>query len=319
MGKIIILKGLPASGKSTWAKEVVAESGGKVKRINKDEIRAMIDAGKWSGDREKFVLQFRDNFIQSCMGRGYDVIVDDTNLHPKHVKHIEELVEKYNKSLKSELVGGSETCPPLGIYDLTKIYEVEINDSFLQVPYKECVRRDLARPNSVGEKVIRGMYIQFVLGVEKIKQDESLPHCIICDIDGNLSLFKNKNPYDRDFENDICSEPVKDVIYNYCLSHPASKIIFLSGRSDRYRDVTEKWLYEKVIDVPHSPIVEFELHMRKEGDSRNDMILKKELFEAYVQGKYCVDYILDDRKSVKQLWVSMNLFVFDTNQTDEEF
>ena len=43
--KVIYLKGLPASGKSTWAKQYVQEYGGVFKRVNKDDLRAMIDCG----------------------------------------------------------------------------------------------------------------------------------------------------------------------------------------------------------------------------------------------------------------------------------
>jgi len=53
--KVLILKGLPASGKSTYAKELVAK--GNWKRINKDDLRAMLDCSKWSKANEKFVLQ----------------------------------------------------------------------------------------------------------------------------------------------------------------------------------------------------------------------------------------------------------------------
>ena len=36
--KLIMTLGLPASGKSTWAKELVAKSGGQIKRVNKDDL-----------------------------------------------------------------------------------------------------------------------------------------------------------------------------------------------------------------------------------------------------------------------------------------
>jgi len=42
--KVIILKGLPASGKTTWAKKFVQENGGLYKRISKDDLRAMAEA-----------------------------------------------------------------------------------------------------------------------------------------------------------------------------------------------------------------------------------------------------------------------------------
>ena len=81
--KVIILKGLPASGKSTWALEQTAKHG-NYKRINKDDLRAMIDGGKWSKAREQHVLDTRDWFINLCLSRKLNVIVDDTNFAPKH-------------------------------------------------------------------------------------------------------------------------------------------------------------------------------------------------------------------------------------------
>lgn len=50
MPKLLVLKGLPASGKSTYAKELVNKGW---KRVNKDDLRAMID------DRNRVVDMWR--------------------------------------------------------------------------------------------------------------------------------------------------------------------------------------------------------------------------------------------------------------------
>lgn len=42
--------------------------------------------------------------------------------------------------------------------------------------------------------------------------------------------------------------------------------------------------------------------MRTTGDSRKDSIVKEELYQKYVAGKYNVFLVLDDRTSVCQLW-----------------
>ncbi len=88
MKKVIILKGLPASGKSTWAKQRLAAEPGAYKRINKDELRAMLDDSHWSKGNERFVLRLRDHLIVAALEDGKHVIVDDTNLHPKHEQQI---------------------------------------------------------------------------------------------------------------------------------------------------------------------------------------------------------------------------------------
>lgn len=300
---IVLCKGLPASGKDTWADEQVKKSDGKLKKINKDMLRLMIDANKWSGDREKFILKLRNLFINQCMLAGYSVIISDTNLHPKHEKYVRQVVEDWNKQ---EGIKGSKLE-----------YTVEVNDSFLQVPYGLCVKRDLARPNSVGEKVIRQMYIQYVLKVEKIQQDKNLPRAIICDLDGTLCLFGNKNPYERDFENDVVNESVKQILDMY-IHHPyacAPRILFLSGRSGKYEQTTREWISRK-IGLPNKT---WELYMRKEGDSRSDVIVKKELFDEHVRDKYHVDFVIDDRLQILDLWRSLGIFTFSVNQTNEEF
>ena len=45
MNKIYVTKGLPASGKTTWANEKVSTGEGKIININKDDLRSMLHAG----------------------------------------------------------------------------------------------------------------------------------------------------------------------------------------------------------------------------------------------------------------------------------
>lgn len=54
MSKLIITRGLPASGKSTWAKQWVLEDPEHRVRINQDDIRLML--GKyWVPKRESLL------------------------------------------------------------------------------------------------------------------------------------------------------------------------------------------------------------------------------------------------------------------------
>jgi len=104
--KVIILKGLPASGKSTWAKEFLdnnmfATKGSGWMRINKDDLRAMMHNSKWSKGNEKQILIIRDAAIRSALANGYNVIVDDTNFAPQHIETITKIAE----SFKAEVEG----------------------------------------------------------------------------------------------------------------------------------------------------------------------------------------------------------------------
>ena len=47
MQTLFFLRGIPASGKTTWAKDLVNRSNGRVKRVNRDDLRALLDEGKF--------------------------------------------------------------------------------------------------------------------------------------------------------------------------------------------------------------------------------------------------------------------------------
>ena len=60
-------------------------------RINRDSIRKMF--GKyWVLEREELCNEIEDKAIAYAMVRGFEVVIDDTNLNPKTIKHIKELV-----------------------------------------------------------------------------------------------------------------------------------------------------------------------------------------------------------------------------------
>jgi predicted kinase len=197
--KLIMTKGLPASGKTTWAKTQNAY------RINKDDLRLMINNGIWSKANEKYILLARDALIALYLRDGNKVIVDDTNLAPKH----EETLKQLAKECKADF---------------------EVQD-FTDVPLEECIKRDQKRSNYVGEKVIKQMYKQFLAPKISLPiYNAALPRAIICDLDGTLCLFGDKNPYDRDFENDKINESVRYILDG---NDQFNEIIFVSGRNDK--------------------------------------------------------------------------------------
>jgi hypothetical protein len=49
--------------------------------------------------------------------------------------------------------------------------------------------------------------------------------------------------------------------------------------------------------------------MRPEGDTRNDGIVKNELFERHLAGRFIIDFVLDDRDRVVAMWRAKGLKV----------
>lgn len=284
MKRLVMTKGLPASGKTTWAKALIAKEPGCWKRINKDDLREMLDDSKWSPDNEKFILKIRDTIVTEALNSGKHVIVDDTNLHLKHEQRLGELAKQAGAKF-------------------------EIQD-FTDVSVDTCIKRDLLRHKSVGEKVIRDHYKQYLQPKpEVVKHDPSLPNAIICDIDGTLAIMGDRGPYDWDKVGvDTVNEPVRSLLNNYEQSEKGS-VILLSGRDGSCATETRSWLLSNGIWFDA-------LHMRSAGDMRKDYVVKEEMYNEHVKGKYNVSFVLDDRNQVVELWRRLGLACFQVAEGD---
>jgi predicted kinase len=128
---IYMTKGLPASGKSTWAKKFVGD-GSVVKRINKDDLRNMSHNYVFSRSNERAIHEARNAILATYLGLGFSVVLDDTNLDPRNEKEIK------------------------GLYPAHEVVEV----GFLTVSPEECIARDALRTGTdhVGYEVIMRMY-----------------------------------------------------------------------------------------------------------------------------------------------------------------
>lgn len=285
---VFILRGIPASGKTTWAKEYIANHPNAI-RVNKDDLREMLHNSVWTKQNEAQVLSIRNAVIRDALQRRQNVIVDDTNLNDQHIRDISAIAKEFGAKVE------------------IKTFEISI---------EEAIERDANRDKTVGEKVIERMARQkakltqpkFVLP----NFDGNKDFCVICDIDGTLAMFDG-NPYVRDFENDVCNPYVRSILA--ALWQNNYDIVLFSGRNARFEDVTRKWLATN--NVPYKY-----LFMRKENDNRKDSIVKEEMLNAFRGGcgnKYNILCVFDDRKQVKHMWVQNGIFVFDVNQHDIEF
>lgn len=143
--KVIVLQGLPASGKSTWAKAWVKEDPNRRVRFNRDDIRNMLGI-YWVPSREPLINSIYDGFIKEAMVQGYDIVLDNMNLNKETLKEIEDEVADFN-----EWISNSES-------DIR--YEIEYK-SFLETPLQTCIDRDAQRENPIGEATIRRIFNKY--------------------------------------------------------------------------------------------------------------------------------------------------------------
>lgn len=287
MKKVIMMRGLPGSGKSTYAKNLLKENPNMYKRINRDDLRAMFDNEHWSKGNEKFVKQVRDILIIKALEYGKHVLVDDTNLSKTNETRIRQLVQEFNKEHNDNV-------------------QVEVRE--MDTPLEECIRRDALRPKPVGAERIRQMHRQFY-APKVLTQDPSLPKALICDLDGTLAQLNGRNPFDASqCENDLLNEPVAHILKTY--RHLGFKIFLLSGRKEEHRIQTENWLSKYQIEYDL-------LKMRSTDDGRKDAIVKRELFDEYIANKFYIEFVLDDRNQVVDLWRNdLGLTCFQVNYGD---
>lgn len=286
MPKLIFLRGISGSGKSSWARNYQKTKDSSAIIVTKDDIRDSFFSGLWSRENEKEVLQIRDFIIERALKLGRTVISADTNLAPKHEVNLRKLA-----------------------VSLGTDFEVV---SFTHIPLEECIKRDLQRPNSVGERVIRKQYYDFVspVGKEGYRfNDRGKLRALIVDVDGTLAFATNRSYYGG-------GEKILDDELNVALqillragAVAGLNIIIVSGREDKEREWTIKWLQQ--YNVPFDQLL-----MRETGDSRPDEIIKSEIYDKYIEPEYDVLAVFDDRKRVKNMWVEKGLYVFDCNQFD---
>lgn len=282
--KIIFLKGLPASGKSTWAKEFVEKNPGWL-RLNKDDLRQMLHDNKWSKGNEKQVLMTRDSIIRSALLTGYNVVVDDTNFAPHHLETINKIVDEFN---------------------------AEIEVKYFDVPLAECLARNQVRSNRVPDKVIKDMYYKYVApNIPRPLNDKTLPSAIVCDLDGTLAIHVSRTPFEfhKCYEDSV-NESVLRVL-GMCRKE-GYQIIFVSGREDSCKFETVRWLEDKCSFQDD----QYLLYMRKTEDKRKDSIVKQEIYENEILTKFYVEFVLDDRQQVVDALRDMGLQVWQVARGD---
>jgi tRNA uridine 5-carbamoylmethylation protein Kti12 len=270
MAKVKILQGIPASGKSTWAHEFVKTNKDWV-IVSRDALRHM-RGEYWLPKQEGLITRWEHDAISTALELNYNVIVDATNLN-----------EMYLKVLETKIIEAGHT------YEIMKF----------NITLDEAIQRDIKRANGVGEKVIREFWEKYIeKPVPKLIQNKSLPKVIICDIDGTIADKGNRSAFDWERVNE---DTPKDEIINIVKAFEKThEIIFFSGRENTGNCYTKTltWLIKNV----NLKSNDYTLIMRKENDNRKDTIVKKEMFLEHIQDKYYVEFILDDRQQVVDMW-----------------
>ena len=147
----------------------------------------------------------------------------------------------------------------------------------------------------------------------------------IVDIDGTLANIDHRLHYVRTEPKNwkafelgyVFDDPNMAVVHivHALFNSLQFNIVIMSGRmgTKQGRDDTIAWLEEH--KIPYHA-----LYMREDQDFRPDNEVKKDLLnQMYRDGYGKVLAVFDDRKRVVDMWREQGIFVFDCNQSGEEF
>ena len=286
MTSLTITRGLPASGKSTWA---LGMEMCEYVRVNRDSIRQQVfgldGKGILTPKQENEVTKLEVALVEAALNAGKSVVVDATHLRQKYAVQWADLAEKH------------------GVLFQVVDFPVDAD---------ECVRRNAERSavEQVPEHVIRDLAKRFPIHswpkitpsglyskeppITPYVPDESKPAAYIFDVDGTLAqIGGGRNPYDASRAMEDTPTPhVLDIWDQLKEDHC---MLVLTGRKATHRDVTEKWLSK--YGLHHG-----RLWTRADGDNRPDWIVKQELFDTHIAPHFNVLGVFDDRMSVCRMW-----------------
>lgn len=297
--KVKILIGIPASGKTTWTNEFLSKNPNYV-RVGRDQFRLMFRNEQMCEPKiEGIISSLLISTVHSLLSKNLNVIIDNTNIKEKYIR---EFIEEFK-------------------------YSADIDYQVFDISLDKAIERDKNRDAKVGEEVIKRMFKDYKIlmdsfnfqPVKKIKHrprlipdfTNPLPQCVIFDIDGTLALMGDRSAYDW---MKVYKDDLNDIVAEQLDFHRSKgrKIIIVSGRDGVCKKLTEDWL--DMYDMKYD-----EFFMRPENDNRKDTIIKKEIYNNHIKGKYNVICAIDDRLQVLEFYYEEKIFTFNVNQGNKIF
>lgn len=294
---VYILRGFSASGKSTYAREQVAKSGGVI--VSRDSIRPLLTGNNTKtvldNAGESLVTKLQQAQITAAVKAGADVYVDDTNLAPQFARAHAEMALSLGTTWEVvDFTLDAATCKAMNVgrADSVPAHVIDKQAKRFPQPWAPIVPR---------EQPDKTPYVA----------DYSLPKAILVDLDNTLCMLApGFSPYDpAHYPHDTLNPAVA-----YAITHAERsdvEVIFFSGRegTESNRNATVDWLFD------HG-FAGMKLFMRPAGDNRNDGVVKQEMFNTYIRDNYHVLYVLDDRDRVIKSYRDRGIPVFQVNYGD---
>lgn len=294
-----ILCGISGAGKSSFVNKLKESSFEKETLIiSKDLIRKELfnydtNINFWSQysfkeEKKLNINGIMQSQLEDAFRLNKSIVIDNTNL-------------SYSKNQK--LISNLEN----------KGYVVKfVNLNFINSDINYYLERNADRLDSISDGAVND---QFITAAQSGYLDFNFKSKIaIVDLDGTVALkgdrgiFEYNNSY-KDIPNTYVIETIKALLNANLIDY----VQFLSGRESYSYTVTKQWLVDQGFDMNKNRLL-----LRKTGDHRKDVIIKKEIYDSCI--KHNIVYaVFDDRPQVVDLWWDLKLPVFHVGDYRDNF
>jgi predicted kinase len=238
----------------------------------------MLHFDEWNAKNEEITVDVAQLIAADQLLKEKNVIIDDTNLGEKHETIWSMLAEQFGA-------------------------EFVIEEMMDHVSVMGCLNNNEKRHKPVPEHVILNMALAYGY--------MNMGPVIICDIDGTISDCthrlhyitetkpKNFKKFFAEMDKDTPKEDVWAEVKREAKKENA-EIVLVTARPEEHREVTEQWLRGNGMKgYSH-------LLMRRTGDKRKDDIVKKEIYERYLQNENVIR-AYEDREHIIKMWNELEI------------
>jgi predicted kinase len=339
MPKLIMLSAPSASGKSTLARQMMEQDGNAV-RINRDDLREM-SITKWKPSREDWIIKSEIALCKVAAGCKKNIIIDDTNLSKSDEDRWQGVAKEIGYTFeKIKLEVDLEECiardarrayksigrPAIerqflkaGLWKIpaskkTVIFDIDgtLADLTHRVPW---ITIGATCPNCVEEA--RPSYADYYMF-----QNGNMPEpfediwsngngtCKFCEGTGKIV----KKWHDAFYS--LCSfdTPIDIVVRWLRACYEDYHVLIVSGRSpEKGGERTIGWLSD--LDCPYHHILMRRANCHGPDDEEKQLILDMIL---KIVPKEDIAFVVDDRKSVVDMWRRNGLTVYPVRGRDDD-
>lgn len=296
MSKIILTRGLPASGKTTWAKEFVRFNPNTV-RVGRDDLRSqMYPEADYRDIDEDLITEAETALVRAALRQGKAVVVDAMHLQQRYINRWQRL------GYPVQIVEFHTDKATLLVRNINR--DSRVPNHVIVDNYKKYTNKDgsLRKVSLKPEEYV--IDYKYVPGSTK-------PTAVIVDIDGTLAHNDGHRSY-YDYSKVLGDKPVWPVIDAAEGLNTIHHTVVVSGRKAECREDTEKWLIKHGVKYD-------DIHMREDGDDRTDTIVKMEILRDKIAPEYEVIAAIDDRPSVCEMWRKVGIPTFQVGDPDNRF